>query len=1328
MPSLPSCCRLQKKYARNLNIMVRFRRSLLAQRISLPLLGAAVLFIIVSHWAKTGQLIQGGDNFFGYDPSNGLSKGFFAWNRFGLYIGAPWSSATWTPWLTVVLGLKTLSGLHNAQVVTIWLALEAGWLGLYLLARTFGISQIGAFFAATLYTLNPWNQLFAGLNYPLNWLTATAPWIAYFILVGARRPEKRGRTLLALAAFSFAVLPVLGANPALVILISVCAVLTFLLGALYMRPTAFWQYAQWCATAAAVSFVASLWWLYVIVLQFLGNQVVATASAQDWTFVVSRSSLLNNMRLNAIWGWAHPEYFPYAKGYDSNILEYSSGYLMLVAAALALYFSRTKRKRRVAKYCLGVSLVAFFISKGLHSPLVGLNAAFYHLPLSALFRESTSKTPVIALLFLSPLLGSVLDAVSVYSQEKFWPKLAAPAVASVAILTAAFPMVTGSQFHGYTLNFHRNVPGLPSQYVALPNYWQRATSYLNELKADGAVLVLPAESYYQVDYSWGLYGADYLPTWSIHRDILIPGLEGYTASPNMRAIDHAIVNNFRLHASLTATILRRLGIRYVLFRGDVRHDIEQPGNISSQDVEGTLKGSASPSIFGPLRIYDLGDALPDLRLSSSFNEGDYSTFDAGAILTLDALTENVPRVDKSSLLNGVSASPLFIESNISGRMREQIYVGTNMTESQRRTIGTGIIPRQDIALRSGAHDAEVSIVTSFAGADPANDTYFVPYRSFTAVRRYSGTLMVNPNDVYTDETGVMHLNLPNPTSKPITVPRLRVGVLSAEPAEWLLAGAVQQKIATLGADTIPQWAFFDNVTLYPGINRFILTSERLNNVKLHTPESHGIRVGDVHIDGEVKANSIGTDCAGYFEPCSVRSIGTVAINTPLFTAPIVTLRSIVSMNESTYVMAMIHMRNGHVPLLCASDLGNGVALDVFSTATRCLTVSGDAADRSAIVVDSVSFVFFDLQHSVPVTQESFGGATLARRVVTDPSIDLQAPSAFTGETPLAVLPVAEGYEIDVPRTVSVPARSLLGEQVLVQLPESHVIRGKLIRRSIEQLQIQQTDGSILYVPTAAIQVLTGKPTTLRLAIHWRILGKIRPGSMFVLSIKGHHIDSGQANLRYGKAKSQGYLTVADDQQSASVVMNSNVTRAIADGGMVSAEFEVGLDQSSDSNYVVRLDDVTPQATGGVFVSSGQDKVLLSSGEHAALTARLPWSELLSIKSADPSLEVIAIGKRPCLCSYEKPLGNIGRFGSAVVNVPKDASFITSDFSASGAWAAVRVSHPFGLLRAINMGDGTQGWYSDQAGEILIINAANVIQILLIAAGLVMLVLQVRRAV
>lgn len=1286
-----------------------------------------MLLIIVWHWAKTGQLIQGGDNFFGYDPLNELSKGFFAWNRFGFYIGAPWSSGTWTPWLMLVIGLKAVSGLHNAQVIIIWLALETGWLGLYAFARTLGISRVGAFFAATLYTLNPWNQLFAGLNYPLNWLTATAPWIAYMVLVAARRPEKRQRMLLAIAALSFAVLPILGANPALVVLIWLCAVLTVLLGAFYVRPAARWQYAKWCATAAVVSFVASLWWLYIIALQFLGNQVVATASAQDWTFVVSRSSLLNNMRLNAIWGWAHPEYFPYAKGYDSNVLEYVSGYLMVVAAALALYLSRSKRKRRITKYCLGVSLAALFISKGLHSPLIGLNVAFYHLPLSALFRESTSKTPVIALLFLSPLLGSALDAISAHAREKFWLKVAAPAVASIAIFSAAFPMITGSQFHGYTANFHRNVPGLAPQFVALPNYWEHATRYLNDVGTDGAVLVLPAESYYQVDYSWGLYGADYLPTWSIHRDVLIPGLEGYTASPNMRAIDRAIVNNFRLLAPLTPTMLRQLGIRYVLFRGDVRHDVEQPGNVSSQDVEDTLKGVASLRHFGPLKIYDLGEALPELRLSTEFNEGDYSSFDAGAIRTLDALTENVPRVDKSSLLDGVASSPLFIEDNISGRTSDQLYVGTNIAASHRRVIGTGIIPRQDIALRSDAHEDEASIVTSFAGTDPENDTYFVPYRNLTAVRRYSGTLTLNPNDVYTDDNGVMHLNLPNPTSNVITVPHLRVGVLSTGTAQWLLAGATQQKSAIVGAGTVPQWALFDNVTLYPGVNHFILTSERLSNVKLPVQEPPGIRVGDVRIDGAVKANSIGTDCTGYFEPCSVRNIGTLAINASLFTAPVVSLRSRVSMNGSTYVMALIHMRDGHVPLLCASDLGDGLTLDVFAVATRCLSVSGEV-DRSAIVVDSVSFVLFDLQHSVPVTQESFSGAILTRNVVTDPSIDLQAPSASTGETPLSVLPAASGYEIDLPRTVSVTARSLLGEQVLVQLPESHVIQGKLIRKSLEQLEIQQTDGSILYVPSAAVEVLTGKPATSRLSIRWRILGKIRPGSMLVLSIRGHHIDSGYAELHYGRTTARGYFTVADDQQSASVVMNSNLKSAIANGGFVSAEFEVGFDHGAVGNYIVRLDDVTPQSTGGVFVSSGAGKVLLPAGEHSTSLAHLPWAELLSIKSADPRLEAIAIGKRPCLCSYEKPLGNVGRSGSAMVSVPKESSFITSDFSASGAWVALRVTRPFGLLRAIKMGDGTQGWYSEHAGAILIINEVNVIQILLIAAGLVIVALQLRRAV
>src|SRR5581483_5786531 len=184
----------------------------------------------------------------------------------------------------------------------------------------------------------------------------------------------------------------------------------------------------------------------------------------------------------------------------THVLTYASSFLWAVAAMMSPLLVLPKRKQ-IASIAMCVFIVCAFLSKGLHPPVEWLNAIFYAIPGSGLFREPTTKFEIVVLLcgvfLLAAVLEGALERVAAYTGSvKRWHRYSICIAVLLITMFSAMPMLRAQIFPGSTPNYHENVPGLPSHYVALPAYWRNLSSYLRDA-APGAVVTYPVDAFYQ---------------------------------------------------------------------------------------------------------------------------------------------------------------------------------------------------------------------------------------------------------------------------------------------------------------------------------------------------------------------------------------------------------------------------------------------------------------------------------------------------------------------------------------------------------------------------------------------------------------------------------------------------------------------------------------------------------------------------------------------------------------------------------------------------------------------------------------------------------------
>ena len=296
------------------------------------------------------------------------------------------------------------------------------------------------------------------------------------------------------------------------------------------------------------------------------------------------------MRFEPTWWWK-PSYVPYSDYVDSNFILYCSQFVGVLLLCTALIIERSRQKRRQIVYCGGLVLIAFWISKGYHGPLEGLNDAFYHLPGAFLFREPTTKAPLLALLALIPIMAYGLDALYALFSHNAIARRASAVLATGLICAAGYPAVSGALYHDVT----DEVPGL---YARMPGYWRDMAAFMNNEHDNGAVLMLPLEQFYQMNYGW-FYGADTIADWLLLRPVVHIGDSGYAYTQGILegTIDNQISMKILQRDPNIVGMLQHLGVRYILIRGDVA---DNPSfNVTRSDLP-VVFSTFRRRKFGPL--------------------------------------------------------------------------------------------------------------------------------------------------------------------------------------------------------------------------------------------------------------------------------------------------------------------------------------------------------------------------------------------------------------------------------------------------------------------------------------------------------------------------------------------------------------------------------------------------------------------------------------------------------------------------------------------------------------------------------------------------------
>jgi len=1302
--------------------------------IGIATLSLGALLAIGFHWIHPGQIIAQGDSFFGYDQFNELAKGFWAWNHVAGFFGQPDATVAWTPWLIIAGTFTRLLGPSVSQILMIWLMMSVGWLGVYSLTRRLGASELAAFFAAWSYALNPWTQLFlgSGSNPPLLWLAALLPWYGVWITRGALDPAYRRTAALAMGLTSFSFLALVAANPALVVLflIAFCV----FVGLSLILTTDHAGFARWIARSAVFVAVGALWWLVPVVYAYLGSVPAAVISPGGWSFVIGRSSLLNNLRLNPMWGWAHPEYFPYAQSYDANPLTYISGFLLIFGLAAALALAKGERARMI-RYIAIVVLIALFLSKGLHAPLAQLNSLFYAIPGMFLFREPTSKFPLIALLMLAIALAVAIDLV----REKLFGKpLARAAIVLLvpcAIALSAWAMLTGEINHGYTANYHNNVPGLPPVYIRLPQYWREAADYLNVSPGDGGVLVLPADSFYQVDYSWGYYGADLLPNWLLRRRVMMLGPLYYVQLSQAAALQEWVKRAIDQSSPLLPRMLRDVGIQYVLYRGDV-HIPPGPDSYQLKRADPSREFGKPRITFGPLDIYDLGKPTSAVTESADWIAGEYGVSSAADRVELRELEESVPRIDAFSLPRDIDRPPRAFEirDDVPGPENRNVYqnirAGVLTTNAPARIIASGNSGPGFGFIRVGA---TATVRASFLGLLPNPSTIRVPPNALYHDVRNIGHPLLTTTRLFSDDQGRMIVQVANPAMGFVRSD-IRIAVMSSAKTAFFLEGQALSYADTLQPSSTVVWARFENVMLSPGENQFVLYAQptRFGNAR-KAEGINSLRIGMVRFDNVQLAGkpivaytpAIGAHLTRGVHPAAL--LGGFPLHLGESSESSATV-SLTALSPSFNIGANLTIASGAQRYRCymrIAPIEPGDSTDIDTAIARCFDEASQPYDRNRLVIERV-----DLEGTLPPDEaeasSNFAVNELTITTHTLPSSELAlARASVTADTADAIV-ARNGENLDVTLwpTTRLKTVELLGRNVDVHMRSGDSFAGRVVANNGSLIEMQLKNSGDLWVPLGSVSEIVDRDAGFA-TVHVRVPANMPfdQSRKISLAIDATSVRNSALRVETSRKSRPIALFETPDQQSAFAVVPIAKLLEGSHGSVHALDVTFRtlgpLVGTSTAMIALNVLENSPRYINKVTIGKQTVGVDPQSRSFFAKTVSVKQRELpVQIETDDARLSTLSVGPPPCKCDTEIPADVIKNAdGFIVAKLPTTGpAFVLTNELYSWQWVGVLIHQSISLMPHLAADGWRNAWIATTDGTVVLLNIATALQLLLMISG------------
>ncbi|MFB9326944.1 alpha-(1-_3)-arabinofuranosyltransferase family protein [Paenibacillus aurantiacus] len=328
--------------------------------------------------------------------------------------------------------------------------------------------------------------------------------------------------------------------------------------------------------AVVLSIGFNLWWAYAAyVTLYLGGDAVEQTfdGPLEYTWVHGNASIINLLSMQAYWSWPMSGYYPFSYKYVTGILKYSL-YVPVLFALIGAIYSPLKKKKYIL---LSILVISLFIAKGTHAPFGNINAFMYeHLPFYWLLRDPQVEMNIILYLSLYTLAG--LGAQELYkAAERLFTQMKIQfnrlKRVLVMVCLTLIVMMNGYSFVNGEFLPETKDTGAFTTIVDVPEYWLETADFLNAQEAEGSVLMLPNNDFYQMPFDWGYYGVDDLgvtlfkhPIVTLQpvSDVYLGGSHSYRT-----LLGELLYQISREPEKDISPYLDMLGVKWIVFRGDV---------------------------------------------------------------------------------------------------------------------------------------------------------------------------------------------------------------------------------------------------------------------------------------------------------------------------------------------------------------------------------------------------------------------------------------------------------------------------------------------------------------------------------------------------------------------------------------------------------------------------------------------------------------------------------------------------------------------------------------------------------------------------------------
>ncbi len=560
----------------------------------------AVSLLIVFFWFKDGSYIAGGEtNLSIWNADKTLNVYKFGW----IDLGLGYSSPFWLPRLPFYLLANLLNNLFDpvlTQAIIFGILIFVGGVGMYLLAKHLfeGKDRFVALLAAGFYILNLYaqSQIWARFIIAGFFTWACFPLFLYFWMNWIENGKRLH--IFIFLVFSLFVSSAFS-HPAFMFAFWLMAVLFSFFKTISKYEDSKTKKLVVLRTILGITawIIFNIWWIY----PYIKLQDSVISNIHDWKYDlaslvgVSVDSTMENVLL------LRHKFFFERLDYWGNFYKSTFSYLisMMILGISALGFIKAKVLKEY-KYLVVLVIVGFFICKGTNPPfgVAIFSFLFEYIPLARVFRSSYEKFGTVWLMMYSIFFAYGFKFI-LQQSSRIWK----------FILTVLFiPLFFGV----LVWPMWKSGPFSPQARVFIPNDYNLANTYLNNISYGGRILSLPIIPGEGVRYDWGnsaYYGLE--PSDILFSKSTISNTVRYKyADDKYMEIYNAFIQRKEID-----TLLSETDIEYLVLHNEL--DPSYSNASSSAEVKETLKRYPSVKFLksiGFLDIYTNTNFVPNSHI------------------------------------------------------------------------------------------------------------------------------------------------------------------------------------------------------------------------------------------------------------------------------------------------------------------------------------------------------------------------------------------------------------------------------------------------------------------------------------------------------------------------------------------------------------------------------------------------------------------------------------------------------------------------------------------------------------------------------------------